>query len=276
MMQKTIIRKSGVYSAISIGDRTIAIEEKLSAFQCIFYLLEGEDVALLIDTGFGLGDVMSFVSLLTDKPITVVNTHAHFDHIGGNPSFDNIYLDEKEQDVLKLFTDEDYLQKMAATMVPALARLLFRPYIKKIVTPKIGGTYHYIADGHQFSLGGRDVEVIETPGHSPGSICLYDEHTKILFSGDTVCAQGIMLNLPYSCKPEVFLDSVQKLKARGDGFNQICPGHHTFPIDKAYFDKFIKCAEGIVDGSISSKHHKAGAEHYQSMEYEDIRITLPE
>ena len=56
------------------------------------YLLEGDEKALLLDTGYGTGTLRAFVENLTDKPVIVANTHYHPDHAGGNGEFEKVYM----------------------------------------------------------------------------------------------------------------------------------------------------------------------------------------
>lgn len=61
-------------------------------FSDYMYLVAGEEKAALIDTGMGFPGLRQLVERLTDKPVIVLNTHGHLDHIGGNDEFDYIYL----------------------------------------------------------------------------------------------------------------------------------------------------------------------------------------
>jgi len=78
------------FEVYEVGPDIWAIYEPFQWQEVISYLIVGTDKALLFDTGNGLGDIKAIVDQLTDKPITVLNSHSHFDHIGGNYQFDNI------------------------------------------------------------------------------------------------------------------------------------------------------------------------------------------
>lgn len=239
-----------MYRATPLDGRTWVIEEKAPASQALCYLVCGEDAALLIDTGMPFGNMKWAVRKLTALPITVVNTHAHVDHIGSNHRFDTIYYHEDDKDIFALHTDPAYVGgALAEYMLPHAAAVLLSPFAKLLMTPKATGNYSYIRDGHVFRLGGRDIEAIHTPGHTPGSICLLDREARLIFTGDTLCEWGVLLDLEGCRPPETYLASLRRIKKLSPAFDTILPGHHGWPVDKEYIDDYEACAAGILDGS---------------------------
>ncbi len=73
------------------------------------YLLIGEERALLIDTGFGMTRLDDAVKEITDLPVTVVNTHGHYDHVGNNALFSDIYMSEKDFELYEYYTTDEAL-----------------------------------------------------------------------------------------------------------------------------------------------------------------------
>lgn len=138
----------------------------------ISYLVTGAQKALLIDTGFGLSDLKAYVRTLTDLPLTVVNTHVHPDHAGGNGQFDTVYVGEHET----AETDDGVLFYRLPGMRDACDAV------------KRGGGYRFVhlCDGARIDLGDRVLCVVEIPGHTRGSIALFDENTGLLLSGDAI------------------------------------------------------------------------------------------
>ena len=96
------------------------------------------------------------------------------------------------------------------------------------------------------NLGKRTLEIIATPGHTKGSICVLDREGKTLFSGDTVCDQGILLFFPHSASVSDFMHSIQLLIERKSSFENIWPGHHKCPLDLDYLEEYEKCAQQIL------------------------------
>jgi len=110
----------------------------------MMYLLEGEEKALLIDTGWGAGNLRAFVEKLTDKPLLVVNTHFHPDHASGNGEFERVYMSAgAEDDRLSIEDEKEGLAPFDLSKLP-------HPDYEKV----------YIGEGYVFELGGRNVEVL--------------------------------------------------------------------------------------------------------------------
>jgi glyoxylase-like metal-dependent hydrolase (beta-lactamase superfamily II) len=264
------------YTLIPIDGETTAIEEKRLGFQCLCYLLRGKERALLIDSGFGLGDLAGEIApLLGDKPLWLVNTHAHFDHLGCNHQFEGFFLSRDEEEVFRLHTDSAYLWRNAVVMIPGPLRLIFRSTLNRLFSPKALGTKTLIDDGHVFDLGDRLIEVIASPGHSPGSLCLLDRGRRLLFSGDSLCDLGVMLNLDYSLSPEVYLGSLEKLKSLSGAYDRIYPGHHGFPVPPERLEEYLACVRGILAGTLPLKRAGRGPGAFTKATYGKIRLTLP-
>ena len=262
----------GRYIVHKLNENTYAIEEKSLLGQGLCYLLCGEEKALLIDTCFGFDTLKPTVKSLTDLPVVVANTHAHLDHIGGNHCFDEIWYHKEDRRIFDLHTSWDYLYPLLEGETSKILALILKPALRRLLPANPAGNYRYFEDGHIFRLGGRDIEVVHTPGHTPGSVCFLDRSSRMLFSGDTVCEWGILLLFRQeSCPPAVFLASMQRLKALWDTFDLIWPGHHGFPVNKSYIDDYLTCAEQIVAGTAKTKNEKGRLYAY----YNRVQIALP-
>jgi len=158
------------------------IVEPLHEEEVKSYLIVGDERALLLDTGMGVGDIRGVMASLTDRPVFVVNSHAHWDHIGGNRLFDEIWIHAAEAGRLESGVANERLRRAFApdqlrgSLPPGfdLDTISFPP------TPATGN----LAGGETFSLGGWTLEVIHCPGHSPGGIVLLDPDRGVLFSTD--------------------------------------------------------------------------------------------
>nr|MDP9472148.1 MBL fold metallo-hydrolase [Chloroflexota bacterium] len=91
----------GWFAVSAPEEGVFTIEEPLHEEQVKSYLVVGSERAILIDTGMGVGDIRTLVADLTDRPVTVVNSHVHWDHIGGNGLFAEILIHPTEADVLR-------------------------------------------------------------------------------------------------------------------------------------------------------------------------------
>lgn len=132
------------------------------------YLVVGRDRACVIDTMNGYNDLYQAVRALTDKPLTVVNTHGHPDHICGNIYFDEAFISPDDRELARQFADD-----------PAFAA--FCRQKGRAMPP-----FRDIRHGDVIDLGGRTLEVCALPGHTPGGILLLLREDRILFTGDSV------------------------------------------------------------------------------------------
>lgn len=136
------------------------------------YLLEGEESALLIDTGLGISNISSEVKKLTDKPVAVVATHIHWDHIGGHKYYPVFYAHEVERHWLngKFPLSIEAIRKMIVDRCDLPENYDVEDYELFQGTPS-----HLLHDGEILDLGGRTLMVLHTPGHSPGHMCFFEK-----------------------------------------------------------------------------------------------------
>ena len=206
------------------------------------YLVEGADKALLIDTGFGVGDLKGLCARLTDKPLLVVNTHSHGDHVLGNPQFARVYIHEND------------LEAAGATNAPEnRARYMAAPegcgYTLQDYVPDGPCELVPIRAGHVFDLGGgHEVEVLLTPGHTPGGICLLEKKRRRLFTGDSLVRTPTLLFLGSGplCTVEAFHEHLLPLQARKAEFDALYPGHFETPQPVELLDDMVRLSEQIL------------------------------
>ncbi|MCI2049776.1 MAG: MBL fold metallo-hydrolase [Lachnospiraceae bacterium] len=187
------------------------------------YLLIGDRKALLIDTGCGLGNVREVVRGLTDLPYDVVLTHGHLDHVGGMGSFDRVFLHPADKE-MAIHTDFDELRGYADTLGRAGGYAAFDYSPEEIRPFEKMPEFCEIREPYMFDLGGRKAEVAEIPGHTPGSICLFDDKNRILFSGDC-CNVNLLI---MGCSVETTLQNLKKLETFSGRYDQNFGGHVGF------------------------------------------------
>ena len=228
----------------------------------LMYLVEGTKKALLIDTGVGVGNLCEFLRTLTCLPVTVVNTHGHPDHGGGNSNFSEVFINFKDYDILKMYTTEVRKEEL-----PKLYKDLS---MDEFVSTKAYKVY-MTRQGKKFDLGERQLEVIETPGHTCGSICLLDREAKLLFSGDTILGTP-WIHLEHSTSLNEYLDSLYRIRMFENEFEQILPGHFPTPIDKEYLYELIDCAKKILSGKCSGD--PISTHGCQGLLYKGSRVSI--
>ena len=203
----------------------------------ITYLILGSERAALIDTGMGVGSLKQHVDRLTDLPVTVINTHGHPDHCGGNYEFNETRINPDDNDVFEKMACLEFRQDDIAHM-PGGAELA-RALQPTASLPKP------LEDGQVIDLGGRMLQIIFAPGHTHGSLCVYDEETKSLFTGDNVM-QRVSLHEWNSSPISVYRDTLKKLiELKPD---RVLGGHRPNVNGPELMEKLLRCVERALSG----------------------------
>ena len=213
------------FTVEEIDSQTYAISEYKHWEETHCYLLYGTERAVLIDTGLGVSDIRSVVDKLTSLPVMVVTTHVHWDHIGGHRHFDNIAVHGLEKDWLSVrFPLSLDAVKKNLTMLPCVFPEGFHIDAYQVFQ---GIPQRILHDGDHLDLGGREIHVIHTPGHSPGHCCFYEPEREYLYSGDLIYKGCLYASYP-TTDPLLFYASVRKI--RGYKIGKVLPGHHQLEI----------------------------------------------
>ncbi|MDO5425612.1 MAG: MBL fold metallo-hydrolase [Eubacteriales bacterium] len=233
----------GNYQIRKIDEHTWQLADP---FRTYLYLVEGTKRAVLIDAGNGFSGLEETVASLTDKPVFTVLTHGHFDHTGAAAAFPPCCLHEADIPVLESGFDRE----MRAYQVERFAELYhvdLPPQEKEfLINAKQPERLCPIQESEQIMLGDRALDVIWTPGHTRGSICLLDQKHGYLFSGDTVCNREILVYFDHSTSVEDVKNSANKLLIWDENFREIWPGHHECPLDASYIRDYYQAAEDIL------------------------------
>jgi glyoxylase-like metal-dependent hydrolase (beta-lactamase superfamily II) len=174
------------YETIRMGDGVTLIHEPWITpyFRCNMWHVRGRDRDLLFDSGLGHFSLKQHVPLVTERALTCVASHAHFDHIGSHHEFPGCCVHHAEAHILANPRNDWTLADPYAT-----DEMFYRQ-----PTGWDQSTYHVkpatvgrgLTAGDVVDLGDRAFEVIHTPGHSPGGIGLYEHKTGIFLSGDVI------------------------------------------------------------------------------------------
>lgn len=242
------------------------------AFQDYMYLVQGDRQAALIDTGMGLPGLAGLVRSLTDKPVIVLHTHGHLDHVGCSHEFDMAYLHPRDLEVLKRHRGKEYRDKIRNLAEEAGLSFPADKLYAMIDPPAMKET-RALSGGQRIDLGNRELLVIETPGHTTGSVCFLDRRKKQLFSGDTVCAKGVMLSFPCSAPAEEFMASIKNLKGYAGDIEKIYPGHHEVPIDISYLDRYLECGQRLLQHPGDGIREESVFGEIFRFFYKDVSIT---
>jgi glyoxylase-like metal-dependent hydrolase (beta-lactamase superfamily II) len=195
-------------------------------WQSNIWHVRGRDRDLLIDAGMGIGDLAKALQELVDKPITAIATHRHADHIGGLHQFPDRLAHPLDADEIgrpgtagSLITSDfpkEFVDMMIDAGTPPGPELIdaypyagYDPHAYHVEPAPVTGL---IAEGDMIEIGDRAFEVLHLPGHTPGSIGLWEADTGILFSGDAIYDGPLYDFLPES-SVEHYVQTIQRLRA---------------------------------------------------------------
>ena len=213
------------FSVEEIDSQTFAINEYKHWEETHCYLLCGQVSAVLIDTGLGVSNIRKIVDSLTELPVMTITTHIHWDHIGGHKYFDNNAVHENEKDWLSVkFPITQQVVKNNLTKVPCDFPAEFDIDAYQIFQ---GEPQRILHDGDWLDLGGREIQVIHTPGHSPGHCCFYEPGREYLYSGDLIY-KGCLYAFYPTTDPQLFYQSVKRVQKYK--IAKVLPGHHDVDI----------------------------------------------
>ncbi|HZY82485.1 MAG TPA: MBL fold metallo-hydrolase [Cyclobacteriaceae bacterium] len=253
------------FQVYEVQDSIFAIYEPYQWQEVISYLVIGKEFALLFDTGNGIGNIKSVVGSITSLPVRVLNSHSHFDHVGGNADFDFIYgMDTGfTRDRQKGRTHDQVADEVSPA---ALCRPLpdgvkaeehhIRPYeIDEVIT-----------EGSIIDLGNRKLKVISIPGHTPDAIGLIDEENKLLWTGDTFYKGPIWLFAKETDLP-AYRNSIARLAALAPSLDHVLPAHNIPLVDPKLLVDLNKALVDIENGTVKYTINKDGRRVFEFAEF---------
>jgi glyoxylase-like metal-dependent hydrolase (beta-lactamase superfamily II) len=224
-----------------------AIYEPHQAEETIGYLIVGKQRALLFDTGMGISDVKKVVSERTKLPIVVLSSHTHDDHVGGNWQFNTIY--GMDTDFTRQNARGSREDAQAEITPDQICGALPQGFDPKSYATRPWKITAYTHDGDHFELGGRTLEVIATPGHTPDAISLIDRAHGLLFTGDTYYPAPIWL-----FRPETDLDayaaSIRRLAALAPQVRVVIGAHNIPVASPSVLPRLVTAFDAVRAGKI--------------------------
>jgi len=200
------------YAKRRVGDGVTLIWETALKpfFRCNIWHIRGRERDLLIDTGMGIRPLAPIIATITERPVLAIASHAHIDHIGGHHEFPERAVHGAEAATLDApdrhntiaepyLTDDMFVEKAPADFLAASYCVKAAPATR------------LLGEGEVIDLGDRSFEVLHLPGHSPGSIALWEKATGILFAGDTVY-DGPLIDDFYHSRITDYLASMERLR----------------------------------------------------------------
>jgi glyoxylase-like metal-dependent hydrolase (beta-lactamase superfamily II) len=233
------------FEVYKIRPGVFAIYEPHQAEEVISYLIVGKSRALLFDTGMGISNIKKPVESLTGLPVSVLNSHTHNDHVGDNWRFADIYgMDTAFTRANAKGSREDAQAELAPDQICGELPPGFNPHEYSTRPFHIS---HWLHDGDKLDLGGRTLQIIATPGHTPDSIALLDAQNGLLFTGDTFYPGPIFLYRPET-DLDAYVASVKKLAALDPKLQLLLPAHNVPVASPGYLPRVVTAIEQVRSG----------------------------
>lgn len=246
---------------VEIAKNTYELDE----FDCgSVFVLVGEEKALVIDTGSGVGDLRATIAQITDKPLVLVITHAHGDHTGGLGWFDEYYMSSLDEGKYNGMDGVAFRRQYAGFITSRSGKTY--PYdMEEDIKPwpaDANPVRHELVDGQTFDLGGRVVTTMRAPGHTPGSMVLIDPASRILFAGDACNCNTLFGSVPGDATFISVENAGQALKdvyaLKGKLWDECYNGHHDFrplgePLDESVLPNLIALCDELVSGDYNAE-----------------------
>lgn len=201
---------------IQMNENTWRIEDGMVRM----FLLTGTKEALLVDSGMQTPNAKEIAEGITDLPVKLINTHADRDHISGNEAFEAFYMSLKEEQ-------------------------LYRSNGKM-------GTVLPVQQGDIIDLGDRPLEIIDLPGHTPGSIAILDVNNRVLIGGDSIQDGRIFMFGEHRNLPN-YIESLEKLSAYEGRFDTVYASHSSVEVAPDIIPKLIAGAKQILAGEATGE-----------------------
>jgi glyoxylase-like metal-dependent hydrolase (beta-lactamase superfamily II) len=199
------------YETIRMGDGVTLIQEPWITpyYRCNMWHVRGRDGDLLVDSGLGHFSLKRHVPLVTERPLTCVASHAHFDHIGSHHEFPGCCVHHAEAHILREPRNDWTLADPYATDAMFIRQPAGWDAARYHVKPAQPG--RLLNHGDVIDLGDRAFEVVHTPGHSPGGIGLFEAKTGIFLSGDVIYDGPFIDDAYHSSVPD-YVATFERLK----------------------------------------------------------------
>lgn len=193
------------------------------------YLLLGKERALLVDSGSGKRGILSVVRKLTDLPVTLFGTHAHYDHIGNHHEFEQIAMADLPINRNQMEGDW-FVPRWSMRLTPKRHRFKISEWWRA---------------GETIDLGDRPLKWVHLPGHSEDSVGLIDQRHGLMVVGDLLYQGPLLAYWPTASLPD-YLQSAIWLYEHYDG-EKILGGHFKEPVEPETLKSLMEACEKVLD-----------------------------
>lgn len=208
------------------------------------YLVEGADKAALIDTGYGIGDLKGYVETLTEKPLIVLITHGHLDHVAGAGQFEQVYMNHAD---ITLAKEHSMVEMRKAAMRNSAPQLL-AGLTEEDFIPPFTGEFLPLQDGQTFDLGGVTLKLLALRGHTNGILTVLNVQDRTIMLGDA-CGVGVLLCLPESTNIEDYRANLINMQHNEPLYDQVLREHGKFESPCSVLEDCIEACDHILAGT---------------------------
>jgi glyoxylase-like metal-dependent hydrolase (beta-lactamase superfamily II) len=258
------------FEVYQVSSNTFALLEPNHVEEVILYLVLGTERAALIDTGMGIGNIQAEVERLTNLPVIVVNTHSHFDHVGDNYRFAEVWAFDDDSGVA--YIERGYphaeCEKFMGPDSYINPPVDFDSKTYEVRPSSVTRRLHHL---DAIKLGDRTLTVHHTPGHSPDSVCLLDSRDGLLFTGDTFYPGTLFAHFEDS-NFEVYLKSLNYLVGLLEQVKHLCPAHNEAYAPREMLVRVLEAFEQIAAGQAAFELQ----DEIRVYRFEGFGVTLPQ
>ncbi len=214
-------------------------------------LVIGQEKAALIDSGMGVfgEELKEVVTQLTDRPVVNILTHGHPDHIGGSVLFDEVYMNERDESHIPRLTKEKRLQD---TRMFSHGDEEVISYAKAHCLDCAGFHYRNADEGDVFDLGGVKLEIFKLPGHSLGSIAVFNRGENFAMVGDAFSERVAAAALPNLASFERMAEAIAHFLSEVPEDAALYGGHWREPVKREVVLDELACARELSQGKVDS------------------------
>ena len=260
------VSKMEYYKIKDLGENIFSIFEIVGVGE---HLIIGEDKALLIDTGYGYGNLRKEIKKICNKPLIVVNSHAHVDHCFGNSQFEKVFISKEDMPVFQ--TDElqkqkNIMKKYGVKVAPMLRFVFLYGKLKK--KPFYNTSVEKMPDNMSFELGNREIGFMVFPGHTKGSMIALDQKAKTIFAGDAV-NPGVFLFFDKELRLEEYARKLEEL-SQLTGYEKVIISHSVAPLPFAFIKWYADFLRRVtLENSVKTDFPNEGRTVLQYTEHDE-------
>ena len=209
---------------------------------CMYYI-RGKKSGLLVDTGYGFGQLKEYVDELADQPYEVVISHGHLDHANGAGEWEKVYMSHEDLQLYQEHAPVNKRKDFLRQYVPDIDDYDDELFIKESDT-----CFENLQDGQVFDLGDVEVVAYSAPGHTKGMMVFLVRQDRTMLFGDA-CGVFTLFCMPEATSLEEYIETLTRLKGLMPQYDRILRQHGTCESPLSLVDEDIEIVRSVLDGT---------------------------